>query len=92
MMTGEGVRQVFETIVVRDEIDRLCRQCWVLEQQRQLDLGMLVRAMVCWPTCPRRVWHGCGPVKPTMDDITRRQVTQECLPGANFDALPASDK
>jgi hypothetical protein len=45
-MTGEDVRHVFEAMLPRDEIDRLCRQCGVIERQRKLDLGMLVRAMV----------------------------------------------
>ena len=45
-MTGEDVRHVFEAMLPRDEIDRLCMQCGVIERQRQLDLGMLVRAMV----------------------------------------------
>ena len=45
-MTGEEVRQVFETMLPQDEIDRLCQQCGVIERQRKLDLGMLVRAMV----------------------------------------------
>jgi hypothetical protein len=30
----------------QDEIDRLCQQCGVIERQRKLNLGMLVRAMV----------------------------------------------
>ena len=45
-MTGEEVRQVFETMLPQDEVDRLCQQCGVIERQRKLDLGMLVRAMV----------------------------------------------
>ena len=45
-MTGEDVRHVFEAILPRAEIDRLCMQCGVIERQRKLDLGMLVRAMV----------------------------------------------
>ena len=45
-MTGEDVRQVFETMLPQDEVDRLCQQCGVIERQRKLDLGMLVRAMV----------------------------------------------
>jgi putative transposase len=46
MMTGEEVRQVFETMLPQDEIDRLCLQCGVIERQRKLDLAMFVRAMV----------------------------------------------
>jgi putative transposase len=45
-MTGEDVRQVFETILPQQDIERLCAQCRVIERQRQLHLGMLVRAMV----------------------------------------------
>lgn len=45
-MTGEDVRRVFEAILPPDEIERLCTQCGVIERQRKLDLGMLVRAMV----------------------------------------------
>jgi hypothetical protein len=45
-MTGEDVRQVFEAILPEQEIARLCGPCGVLERQRKLHLGMLVRAMV----------------------------------------------
>src|SRR5512132_122060 len=45
-MTGEDVRQVFETILPQQDIERLCAQCGVIERQRKLHLGMLVRAMV----------------------------------------------
>jgi hypothetical protein len=45
-MTGEDVRQVCEAIVPDEEIERLCAPFGVIERQRQLDLGMLVRAMV----------------------------------------------
>jgi len=45
-MTGEDVRQVFEAILPEQEIERLCGQCGVVERQRKLHLGMLVRAMV----------------------------------------------
>jgi hypothetical protein len=45
-MTGSEVRQVCETMLPPDEIDRLCRPCGVIERQRKRDLGMLVRAMV----------------------------------------------
>jgi hypothetical protein len=37
---------VFEAMLPRDEIDRLCMQCGVIERQRTRELGMLVRAMV----------------------------------------------
>jgi hypothetical protein len=45
-MTGEDVRQVFEAIVPQQEIERVCMQCGVIERQRKLHLGMLVRAMM----------------------------------------------
>jgi hypothetical protein len=45
-MTGEEVRQVFETRLPQDESDRFGLQGGVIERQRQLDLGMFVRAMV----------------------------------------------
>jgi putative transposase len=45
-MTGEDVREVFETILPPQDIERLCMQCGVIERQRKLHLGMLVRAMV----------------------------------------------
>jgi putative transposase len=45
-MTGEQVRQVFETILPQQELEQLCVQCGVIERQRKLHLGMLVRAMV----------------------------------------------
>ena len=45
-MTGDEVRTVFEQMLPQNEIDRLCQQCGVIERQRKLNLGMLVRAMV----------------------------------------------
>src|SRR5215207_7921039 len=45
-MTGDDMRRVFEQILPQDEMDRLCQQCGVIERQRKLHLGMLVRAMV----------------------------------------------
>jgi hypothetical protein len=45
-MTGEDVREVFETILPQRDTERLCVQCGVIERQRKLHLGMLVRAMV----------------------------------------------
>jgi hypothetical protein len=45
-MTGDDVRIVFEPMLPQDEMDRLCQQCGVIERQRKLNLGMLVRAMV----------------------------------------------
>jgi hypothetical protein len=45
-MTGEDVRTVVEQIRPQDELDRLCQPCGGGERQRQLHLGILVRAMV----------------------------------------------
>jgi hypothetical protein len=45
-MTGDEVRQVFEAMLPQVEIDRLCEECGVIERQRQLHLGTLVRALV----------------------------------------------
>jgi hypothetical protein len=45
-MTGDEVRAVFEQILPQDALNRLCQQCGVIERQRQLNLAMLVRAMV----------------------------------------------
>jgi Transposase DDE domain len=45
-MTGDEVRQVFDAMLPQAEIDRLCQEFGVIERQRKLNLGMLVRAMV----------------------------------------------
>jgi putative transposase len=45
-MTGEDVRQVLEAILPHEAIEGLCMQFGVIERQRKLDLGALVRAMV----------------------------------------------
>jgi putative transposase len=45
-MTGEDVRQVLEAILPDEAIEGLCLQFGVIERQRKLDLGTLVRAMV----------------------------------------------
>ena len=45
-MTGDEVRQVVESMLPQAEIERLCAQFEVIERQRKLQLGMLVRAMV----------------------------------------------
>ena len=45
-MTGDEVREVFETMLPQGEIDRLCQPFGVIERQRKLNLGMFVRAMV----------------------------------------------
>ncbi len=45
-MTGDEVRAVFEQMLPQEEMNHLCQQCGVIERQRKLNLGMLVRAMV----------------------------------------------
>ena len=45
-MTGEDVRQVFAAILPDEAIEGLCMQFGVIERQRKLELGTLVRAMV----------------------------------------------
>jgi hypothetical protein len=45
-MTGDEGREVFEAILPQEESERLCQQLGVMERQRQLNLGMFVRAMV----------------------------------------------
>jgi hypothetical protein len=45
-MPGEDAQQVFEETLPQGEIDRLCVPFGVIARQRQLNLGMLVRAMV----------------------------------------------
>jgi hypothetical protein len=45
-MIGEDGRRVVEAILPPQDIERLCVQCGVIERQRKLHLGMLVRAMV----------------------------------------------
>ena len=45
-MTGDEVRQVFEAMLPQQEIDGLCQPFGGVERQRQLNRGMLVRAMV----------------------------------------------
>src|SRR5918992_4442090 len=45
-MTGDEVRQVFEAMLPQETIDRLCQEFGVIERQRQLNLGMFMRAMV----------------------------------------------
>ena len=57
-MTGEDVRQVFEAILPNQEMERLCTQFGVIERQRKLHLGMLVRAMVIAAGTPGGAYQG----------------------------------
>ena len=45
-MTGEDVRQVLEAMLPQPDSERLCAPLGVIERQRTLHLGMLVRAML----------------------------------------------
>jgi hypothetical protein len=45
-MTGDEVREVFEAMWPQEEIDHLCEPFGVIARQRQLNLGMFVRALV----------------------------------------------
>jgi hypothetical protein len=45
-MTGVDVPQVFEAILLQQEIERVGMQCEVIGRQRRLHLGMLMRVMV----------------------------------------------
>jgi hypothetical protein len=45
-MTGDEGRQVFAAMRPPVALDRLCEACGVIARQRQLHLGLLVRAMV----------------------------------------------
>jgi hypothetical protein len=44
-MTGDEVRAAFEELLPQAEMNRLGRQCGVIERQRKLNLAMLGRAM-----------------------------------------------
>jgi putative transposase len=57
-MTGEDVRHVFEAILPHQEIEHLCAQFGVIERQRKLHLGMLVRAMVIAAGMPGGAYQG----------------------------------
>jgi len=52
-MTGDEVRHVCEAMVPREDIDRRCQPCGVIERPRPLHLGMLVRARVISAGTPR---------------------------------------
>src|ERR671915_16196 len=59
-MTGDEVRQVFEAMLPQETIDRLCQEFGVIERQRKLNLGILVRAMVISAGTPGRsqwIWR-----------------------------------
>jgi len=57
-MTGEDVRQVFEAILPHQELERLCAEFGVIERQRKLHLGILVRAMVIAAGTPGGAYQG----------------------------------
>jgi hypothetical protein len=45
-MTGDEVREVCDAMLPQEEIDHLCERFGVIARQRQLNLGMFVRALV----------------------------------------------
>jgi putative transposase len=57
-MTGEDVRQVFEAILPHQEMEGLCARFGVIERQRKLHLGMLVRALVIAAGTPGGAYQG----------------------------------
>ncbi len=59
-MTGEDVRQVFEAILPQQDLERLWAQCGVIERQRTLPLGMLVRALVMAAGTPGGAYQADG--------------------------------
>jgi hypothetical protein len=67
-MTGDEVREVFEAILPQEEIDRLCPPYGVIE--RQLSLGMFVRAMVTSAGTPGGAYQA---------DVLRSYVECRCL-------------
>jgi hypothetical protein len=81
-MTGEDVRQVFEAILPDREIEHLCRQCGVIERQRKLHLGMLVRAMVIAAGTPGGAYHVYGNQKREIGHfsyfVTPRDADSSC--------------
>ena len=59
-MTGDDVRTAFEQMLPQDEIDRLCQEYGVIERQRTLPLGMLVRALVMAAGTPGGAYQADG--------------------------------
>jgi hypothetical protein len=59
-MTGHEVRQVFEAMLPQEAIDLLCEQFGVIARQRQLNLGMFVRAMVISAGTPGGAYQADG--------------------------------
>jgi len=45
-MKGPEVKEIMESILPSDEIDRLCRELGVVERERKLDVGLFIRTMV----------------------------------------------
>jgi hypothetical protein len=39
-MVGSGVREILETLLPAEEIDRWCRELGVVERERKLDVSM----------------------------------------------------
>src|SRR4051794_12851411 len=45
-LTADDVREVFETLLPSEELERLARELRVVERERKLQLALLVRSMV----------------------------------------------
>jgi hypothetical protein len=72
-MTGDEVRHVVEAMVPQGELDCRCAPCGVIERQRQLKLGMFVRARVLSAGTP----GGADPA-----DVLGSSLECEVPPGA----------
>jgi len=46
MTTGAEVREVMETVLPTEEIERLCRELGVVERERKLEVALFARSMV----------------------------------------------
>lgn len=67
-MTGGEVRAVFEQMRPQEEMNRLGRPCGVIERQRKLSFGMLVRVLVR---------SGGAPGGACQADVLRGSLTSE---------------
>lgn len=45
-MEGKDVKEIMESVLPTEEIDRLCRELGVVERERKLNVGLFVRTMV----------------------------------------------
>jgi hypothetical protein len=82
-MTGDEVRQVFEAMLPPEAIDRLCEQLGVIERQRQVNLGIFVRAMVISAGTPGGAYQA---------DVLRSYLEFEVPPVARSAVYPWCDE